>query len=177
MYCPQCSQQQISDEMRFCSRCGFPLEGVRELMAGGGALTAREEDKLESRRAVALRGARFGVLLMLGSLPLAAFAVILTAIDDDLAFFFIVPVLIMVVGFFRTLFGIFCQGRTKRKDRDAEPKALPTSPYRPPEQLDTVTTPIQLLQGRETAEVRQPASVTENTTRLLDEDAHASRTI
>jgi hypothetical protein len=146
-------------------------------MAGGGALKAREEDKLESRRAVALRGARVGVLLMLGSLPLAAFALILTAIDDDLAFFFIVPVLLMAVGFFRTLFGVFCQGRTKRIKGDAEPKASPMSAYRPPEQLDSGTTPIQLLQGRQTAEVRQPASVTENTTRLLDEDANTSRPI
>lgn len=28
MYCPHCGQQQASDEMRFCSRCGFSLRGV-----------------------------------------------------------------------------------------------------------------------------------------------------
>jgi uncharacterized membrane protein YvbJ len=37
MYCPKCSQQQISDEMRFCSRCGFPLGAVKELIANDGA--------------------------------------------------------------------------------------------------------------------------------------------
>jgi ribosomal protein L37E len=34
MYCPKCSQQQVSEEVRFCSRCGFSLSAVRELIAG-----------------------------------------------------------------------------------------------------------------------------------------------
>lgn len=33
MYCPKCSQQQVSDDLRFCSRCGFQLGVVRELLA------------------------------------------------------------------------------------------------------------------------------------------------
>jgi hypothetical protein len=36
MYCPKCSQQQAADDVRFCARCGFPLGGVRELIAGSG---------------------------------------------------------------------------------------------------------------------------------------------
>lgn len=32
MYCPKCSQLQNSDQLRFCSRCGFGLETVRELL-------------------------------------------------------------------------------------------------------------------------------------------------
>jgi predicted amidophosphoribosyltransferase len=38
MYCPQCSQEQVSEEMRFCSRCGFPLAIVSQLVRNGGAL-------------------------------------------------------------------------------------------------------------------------------------------
>ncbi len=33
MYCPNCSQQQISPETKFCSRCGFPLILVAEIVA------------------------------------------------------------------------------------------------------------------------------------------------
>ena len=33
MYCPRCSQQQASEEVRFCSRCGFQLGVVKELLA------------------------------------------------------------------------------------------------------------------------------------------------
>jgi hypothetical protein len=36
MYCPKCSQLQSSDEMRFCSRCGFALAGVALLLANDG---------------------------------------------------------------------------------------------------------------------------------------------
>jgi hypothetical protein len=33
MYCPKCSQRQLSDETRFCSRCGFQLDAVKTLLA------------------------------------------------------------------------------------------------------------------------------------------------
>ena len=33
MYCPRCSQQQVSEETKFCSRCGLPLGLVSELLA------------------------------------------------------------------------------------------------------------------------------------------------
>lgn len=38
MYCPRCSQQQVSEETKFCSRCGFPLGLVSEVLAHGGFL-------------------------------------------------------------------------------------------------------------------------------------------
>src|SRR5688572_12825299 len=34
MYCPNCGQQQISEEMRFCSRCGLSFTGLAEWLAG-----------------------------------------------------------------------------------------------------------------------------------------------
>lgn len=37
MYCPRCSQEQTSEAVRFCSRCGFRLGAVRALLADGGA--------------------------------------------------------------------------------------------------------------------------------------------
>ena len=44
MYCPNCGQQQISDEMRFCSRCGLALSGLAEWLARGG-VPAKPEEK------------------------------------------------------------------------------------------------------------------------------------
>ena len=38
MYCPRCSQEQISVETKFCSRCGFPIDLVAEIVANGGFL-------------------------------------------------------------------------------------------------------------------------------------------
>src|SRR5688572_32658153 len=38
MHCPRCGQQQVTEETRFCSRCGFQLGLVAELLAHGGVL-------------------------------------------------------------------------------------------------------------------------------------------
>ena len=152
--------------MRFCSQCGFSLTGVRELVARGGAVMPGENDKVESQRAVALRGARLGALLMLCSFPLLIPIGILTAINDDFAVFFLVPVLLLIVGFFRMLFGVFFQGRTKRKTDSEEPRVLPTTTFSTPHLKQSGD--AQLPGGKQTSEVRQPASVTENTTRLLE---------
>jgi hypothetical protein len=174
MYCPQCSQQQISDEMRFCSRCGFPLTTVRELIAGGGAPLAREDQELESRRIAALRVARQGALIMLASFPMALFVGLLTAIEDGFAVLGLIPFLTLVVGFFRLLYGVFCKSRAPRRKASAdEPRVLSTTTFSAGEQLNAPPS-IQFLQNKKTAEVVQPPSVTENTTRLLDEDANAS---
>jgi predicted amidophosphoribosyltransferase len=32
MFCPRCSQEQVSEETKFCSRCGFPLGLVSEIL-------------------------------------------------------------------------------------------------------------------------------------------------
>jgi predicted amidophosphoribosyltransferase len=39
MYCPKCSQQVNADDLRYCSRCGFPLAGVNLLIERDGLLT------------------------------------------------------------------------------------------------------------------------------------------
>src|SRR5687767_10403227 len=38
MFCPQCGQQQATGVIRFCSRCGFPLDGVIQLLGTGGMI-------------------------------------------------------------------------------------------------------------------------------------------
>lgn len=38
MHCPGCGQQQISNETKFCSRCGLPLSVVAEVLTHGGFL-------------------------------------------------------------------------------------------------------------------------------------------
>ena len=38
MHCPRCGQQQVSEAIKFCSRCGFSLGLVSEILAHGGFL-------------------------------------------------------------------------------------------------------------------------------------------
>lgn len=169
MYCPKCSQQQISAEMRFCSRCGFPLGGVRELIASGA-------ETIVSPYYRAFRGMRQGLWWMIAGVPLTAFVGFLTAIDDDFAVFLLLPLLIFVIGFIRMLYGGFIQGRKARAKSETSSSlssGMPAPAELPPARATPVTnfTPPKM----QTSEIIQPPSVTENTTRLLDEEARAHR--
>jgi hypothetical protein len=50
MFCPKCSQSQSSDEIRYCSRCGFPLETVGLLLTNEGKLPATDKSGCKSLR-------------------------------------------------------------------------------------------------------------------------------
>lgn len=61
MHCPSCGQQQISAEIKFCSRCGFPLGLVSEILSHGGFLPQLAE--LNKKKTVLTRknGVMFSV--------------------------------------------------------------------------------------------------------------------
>lgn len=169
MYCPRCSQQQVSEEVRFCSRCGLPLGAVRELVAAGGEVAGRAAEVPAARPLKALKGVRRGVKLMLFSFPLALIAGILTANDDDFAFLFLLPVLFFVAGFARTIYGVFAEGRAERVEQlGSAGRASELPPQR--------AVPVGAVAGQrlQTAEmIHQPPSVTESTTRLLEDEPDA----
>lgn len=43
MYCPRCSQKQVSGQTRFCSNCGLPLGLIAEVLKNGGSLPELSE--------------------------------------------------------------------------------------------------------------------------------------
>ena len=43
MHCPACGQQQVSNETKFCNRCGLPLGTVSEVLNHGGYLPQLNE--------------------------------------------------------------------------------------------------------------------------------------
>src|SRR6185503_8580810 len=172
MYCPQCSQQQLSEDMRFCSRCGFALSGVMELVATGGG--SPQEPK-KAKKKTAMQGVRLGTWIILASVVYSLFVAFLTAVDDDFAVLLVVSVLSFLVGFFRILYAVFVQDRRERREIEAQDtpglsakmgsnsrKQLNPSTAAP---VESFTRPI-----KKTAEVVQPPSVTENTTRFLDDE-------
>ena len=77
MHCPSCGQKHVSstehlrpfpgwrDEVRFCSRCGFPMELVGELLDHGGFLPKLAE--LDQKKAIFTRknGIVFSVFWMI----------------------------------------------------------------------------------------------------------------
>jgi hypothetical protein len=68
MYCPKCSQQQLSEQVRFCSRCGFNLDTVKASLAadGGVAMTPAHPRQRDVNIGVTLMF--FGTLLAYGLL-------------------------------------------------------------------------------------------------------------
>lgn len=182
MYCPNCSQQQLSEELRFCPRCGFPLSAVRELIATGGVPAEREPEG--GRLSPAFRGVRKGVWVILAGVLMTLIVGLMAAADDDFAVLLLLPALCFVVGFVRVLYGVFLENRAPRGKKDGEQPQVPSA--RPPQPISAARNlelpPVQVppttafTERRvKTAEIVQPPSVTENTTRLLDEEADSRR--
>ncbi len=183
MYCPKCSQEQISDEMRFCSRCGFSLLAVRDLVASGNALVKPEAEKLQL--SCGQKAVRRAAWMFVATVALSLFVGFLAAMEDDFAVFFVFPFLIFVIGFALMLYGVFiADKRAARKKAAALQLAQLAASMqgqmgpapRTPELYPPRMAPESFTARKpQTAEMVRPPSVTENTTKLLDEESDARR--
>lgn len=167
MYCPQCSQEQLSEEMRFCSRCGFPLEMVSQLVRNGGALAgfdAEAKGQLSPRQ----KGVRWGVILMFIGVLLVPVTALMSAVDEDFLVLFIPAFLIFVIGLVR-LVHAYLLGQNTPKNAPAKTNSLPGAypPALPAGQAIPVT---NWRQPVNTSEMAQPQSVTDHTTKLLSDE-------
>ena len=185
MFCPQCGQQQVTGVIRFCSRCGFPLDGVIQLLGNGGILPLyRDPDEpvpVSPRKKGVKQG---GMLLLSGAVIVPILGVF--ASFTNAAFLEILAALAAIICFIggplRMLFAALFE----------EPAPKPFRPYGPPTPMHTpqhftpqpqrpaLTPPPARAQGGwrsrpNTAELVNPPSVTENTTRLLEKEDRTDR--
>jgi len=172
MHCPQCGQEQISGEVRFCKSCGFALNSVKEILN-----PTKREAKAETNHNTG-RGVRQGLaLFLLGMLLVPILMLIpgeLAGIPNLKTFIFTT---VMILGLVRMCypfaFGAGVSG--KKKDSSLESgkyanNALGTS-------INNATLPSSqsipitnyATRNLDTAELIQPPSVTEHTTKLLRE--------
>ena len=155
MYCPNCGQQQVSHEMRYCSRCGMALSGLAEWMAGGN-LPAKAAEKVQvSELSPRRKGIRRAAKLMFFSTVLfPVFLVISLAIDEGAPLIFpLIPFFVSVVWMlYARLF--------------SDPTSARAS--LPPVAAKSMPGPGR--QQVRTNELAQPPSVTDHTTRLLDNE-------
>src|SRR5215213_3630989 len=73
MYCPKCSQQQASEEIRFCSRCGFLLTGIAQVIENNGLIpdTSKQKNgKLLTPRKKGIKQGLFALLLLILTSPI-----------------------------------------------------------------------------------------------------------
>ncbi len=179
MYCPQCGQQQVSDNLRFCSRCGFLLEGVLQLLANGGVLPFYEPAgprEMSARRKGVRQG---GILFLVGAVLVPILGLINSFTMRPNLLDILVPlaaILFFLGGLMRILFAaIFEEGAQRPQYR-----SYPQAPIKRPQHVSALppasANPASGWRPRpNTAEIREPSSVTENTTRLLDKDDPRNR--
>src|SRR6184192_2903636 len=99
MFCPRCGQQQATDSMRFCSRCGFAMEGTVHLLAHGGVLPVFQVPPGEKTISPRRRGVKQGTLIMLVGVLLVPILGVFTSfapgrISNVFEFFLIISALL-----------------------------------------------------------------------------------
>lgn len=180
MFCPRCGQEQISEETRFCSRCGFLMTGVSELIAKGGALPqylATNEPKGISPRKKGLK--QGGMLLLSGFLIVPIIAIITAFLGAEPFVVAIVAILTFWGGILRMIYALLFESKVpnektleeniyqsaqtllnKKQEAKSLPpqQSVPTSGYVPP----------PAGHWRETNDLNKVPSVTEHTTKHLN---------
>jgi hypothetical protein len=170
MYCPKCSQEQASDEMRFCSRCGFALTIVSQLIANGGALPGFETHK-DGQLSPRQKGVRKGVMLMIISVVLLPLVALMTEVKGDFDFLFLPVLLVFIIGLTRLLYALLLEQKTSMPEQAAVP-AVKLAAQLKTENRRLLRTHERITNWRQpvnTSEMTQPSTVTEHTTTLLKE--------
>ncbi len=181
MYCPRCSQQQVSEETKFCSRCGFPLGLVSEILSHGGFLPQLADVYKSKRIFTKWNVIKFGLIwFMFWSMlmtPLLAIAggEEICAVTAILGF---IGGLIIVVlaALFLTNEPKNVQGNFLNENVTPMPaqfKGNRSQSALPPQQSHPVNSyvpPINSWKAPDTGEFVRPGSVIEGTTKLLQKD-------
>jgi hypothetical protein len=164
MYCPRCSQQQVSVEVIFCTRCGFQLSGVKALLATDGGLPARTTDSRASRWLPSRKGARLGVKLIFFSvILLPLFFALSFTFNTPIPFWF--PALSFLTGLTCVLYAAIF-GEDILPSKQKVPSAFSEMVVDVPALNSPAIGELGAMRVN-TAEMIQPPSITENTTNLL----------
>lgn len=168
MYCPGCGQEHMSNQVRFCSRCGINLNAVSHVMATGGLVPVVQpppEDPL-AEMTPRQRGIRLGAKILFASIVAFPIALGLSIAVDGPAPL-LLPVVLFLIGALRMLYA-------RMFEFDRKPPVSYTPVMQAPWQshaLPSYQSPVDVPRpGRTTGELAEPPSVTEHTTRFLDHE-------
>lgn len=179
VYCPRCSQEQISNETRFCSRCGFLMTGIAEIVFQGGVpqqLEPNTEKKVSPRRRGFKQGAGMFLLGILIVPIMAIFQELFRFPDEIVALF---AVIFFLGGILRMIYALF--ESSNPADKTLEENAFqtaqkllnknPQTNALPPSQSVPASSYVPPMQGswRDTNDLT-PTSVSESTTKLLKDE-------
>jgi len=168
MFCPRCGQQQVSGEVRFCPRCGLSLASVPALLAGFEAAPSQVASRggRWKKRKQTRRGAK---LMFFSAVLFPIFFGFAIAADSPGPL--IVPVTVFFAGLAWTLYSLLFgeddvhesaeRGRKDLREGRGAP-SLPPATFVPAAGFGA--------RPAHTADMAQPPSVTEQTTKLLDQE-------
>ena len=167
MFCPRCGLQ-AAEEVRFCSRCGLPLGAAAELVEAGGELARPDAGGGLTPRQ---RGTRKGLMIIAGGVLFFIIVAILMAIKEDFFPFLILAGLIITVGVMRLLYGLMLEGHAPAREPKQRAAELSREQTRAAELPPARAVPVNSYArpGAQTSDMAATPSVTESTTRLLDE--------
>lgn len=184
MFCPECGQQQVSDEVRFCSRCGFQLAGVTGLLATRGALSAEATMTAPAPDTPKRQGVRQGGKLMLFGIFMMPCLGLLGEMTRGLIpeEAVIIGAIVFLAGLLRMIYAALFEDGPYRKQPMLAPHYVP--PAAPPlaaqprgaelPPAQSVTAQGYATPRTNTAEISFRPSVTEHDTQLLDEQRDKS---
>lgn len=183
LHCPRCGQQQVSEETKFCSRCGMPLGIVSEVVAQGGYLSQLAELQTVQKKSHFNKknGVMFSVFWFIFFVPF------LTWIFGGVFDFEVLAGILALTGVFGALMILIASlvylpsSKVKPLFRQFD---LPPhmahglhgqgqQPALPPQQSQPVSSYVPAAGGwraPETGEFAHPGSVTDTTTKLLKHD-------
>lgn len=178
MHCPSCGQQQVSNETKFCSRCGMPLSTVAEVVAHGGFLPQLAQ--LNDKKTIFTRrnGVAFSIIWCLFFLLIMAPLWGIANVDELAGASAVIGIfggLIMLISSLIFLKKPFVSyAHPPYPQPPATLYGQPQQSALPPQQSIPVSQYGMPSAGRwrDTNDL-EPTSVTESTTRLLnDEERH-----
>jgi hypothetical protein len=185
MFCPQCGQQQTTGAIRFCSRCGFPLDGVIQLLGNNGMIPIYQSGDEPAPISPRRKGVKQGGMLFLSGAVLVPLLGVMASYGDSrflevLTAF--AAIICFIGGALRMLYaGIFEEAAPRPMLSYAPPPmAAPRPQFGPQPQHQALPPPPARAAGAwrprpNTAELAGPPSVTENTTRLLEKEDRTDR--
>lgn len=182
MFCPRCSQEQVSDQIKFCSRCGFPLALVTEILRYDGFLPQLAElnkgKKLFSRRnglVFALFWFMFFVLIMtpfFGIMDVDELAGICAILGTMGGLIITIASFVFLKNQPRNT-EFYNQELPNKKGKNLFQSRQANQTALPPQQsqaAQSYVAPVNAWRAPDTGDLVQPQSVTEGTTKLLQKE-------
>ena len=182
MFCPNCGQQQVSQEIKFCSRCGFPMGLVSEILSHGGFLPQLADLYKSKKIFTKSNGMKFGLIwflfwtLLMTPLVAIAGGEEVAAVTAILGFVGGMIIVVLSALFLKNLpinlkSDYLIQNEnmmtSNLKGNYSQPNALPPQQTQP---AQSYVPPTNTWKAADTGDLARPGSVTENTTKLLNKD-------